>query len=249
VVSVTPRPPCTAGKDPVPIVQEAVWAPGPVWTGVENLAPTGIRSPDRPARSQSLYRLNYPAHLYERSKRKIRVFMVTLSSLVIEIRRFESTYILHLQESRTPSFLKMKAIRFSETSETRKSYKQCNIPEDLNPKHQYCEKPKTRMFEIFCGWVFLDNAATVISHRYFDHYYRTHTHTTLTHTHTHHIHTHTPHSHTHTHTPHSNTHTHHSHKHTHAHTHHSHTHTHHTTLTHTHTTHTHTHTHTPIEST
>ena len=26
-------------KDPVPIVQEAGWAPGPVWTGVENLAP------------------------------------------------------------------------------------------------------------------------------------------------------------------------------------------------------------------
>ena len=38
------------GKDPVPIVQEAGWAPGPVWTGAENLAPTGIRSPDRPAR-------------------------------------------------------------------------------------------------------------------------------------------------------------------------------------------------------
>jgi len=38
------------------------WAPGPVWTGAENLAPTGIRSPDRPARSQSLYRLRYPAH-------------------------------------------------------------------------------------------------------------------------------------------------------------------------------------------
>ena len=50
------------GKDPVPIVQEARWAPGPVWTGAENLAPTGIRSPDRPARSQSLYRLSYPAH-------------------------------------------------------------------------------------------------------------------------------------------------------------------------------------------
>jgi hypothetical protein len=26
----------------------------------ENLVPTGIRSPDRPARSQSLYRLSYP---------------------------------------------------------------------------------------------------------------------------------------------------------------------------------------------
>jgi hypothetical protein len=34
-------------------------APGPVWTGAENLAPTGIRSPDRPARSESLYRLSY----------------------------------------------------------------------------------------------------------------------------------------------------------------------------------------------
>jgi hypothetical protein len=39
-------------KDPVPIVQEAGWAPGPVWTGAENLAPTGILSSDRPARSQ-----------------------------------------------------------------------------------------------------------------------------------------------------------------------------------------------------
>jgi len=50
------------GKDSVPIVQEAGWAPGPVWTGAESLDPTGIRSPDRPARSQSLYRLRYPDH-------------------------------------------------------------------------------------------------------------------------------------------------------------------------------------------
>jgi hypothetical protein len=56
-VSVTPRPLFTPGKDPVPIVQEAGWAPGPVWTDPENLAPTGIRSPDRSARSHSLYRL------------------------------------------------------------------------------------------------------------------------------------------------------------------------------------------------
>ena len=33
----------THGKDPVPVVQEAGWALGPVWTGAENLAPTGIR--------------------------------------------------------------------------------------------------------------------------------------------------------------------------------------------------------------
>ena len=48
------------GKTPVPIVQEAGWAPGPVWTGAEKLAPTEIRSPDRPASSESLYRLSYP---------------------------------------------------------------------------------------------------------------------------------------------------------------------------------------------
>jgi hypothetical protein len=32
----------TPGKDPVPIVHEAGWAPGPVWTCAKNLAPTGI---------------------------------------------------------------------------------------------------------------------------------------------------------------------------------------------------------------
>ena len=50
----------TPGKDPVPIAQEAGWAPGRVWTGAENLAPTGIRSPDRPAGSESLCRLSCP---------------------------------------------------------------------------------------------------------------------------------------------------------------------------------------------
>jgi hypothetical protein len=51
----------TLGKDPVPIVQEAGWAPGPVrTTGVENLASTRIRFPDCPTCSQSLYQLSYP---------------------------------------------------------------------------------------------------------------------------------------------------------------------------------------------
>jgi len=56
----TPRPGrLTPGKDPVPIVLEAGWAPGSVWTGAENLALNGIRSPDRPARSELQYRLRY----------------------------------------------------------------------------------------------------------------------------------------------------------------------------------------------
>ena len=33
----------------------------PVWTDEENLVPSGTRSPDHPARSQSLYRLSYPS--------------------------------------------------------------------------------------------------------------------------------------------------------------------------------------------
>ena len=70
-VSVTARPLFTPGEDPVPIVQEAGWAPGPVWTGAENLAPTGIRFPDRPARSQSLYWVCYPAHLPHTSISKL----------------------------------------------------------------------------------------------------------------------------------------------------------------------------------
>ena len=61
VVSNTTCPHFTPGKDPVPIVQEAGWAPGPVWTGGKS-RPRRDSIPDRPARSQSLYRLSYPAH-------------------------------------------------------------------------------------------------------------------------------------------------------------------------------------------
>ena len=50
VVSSTPRLYFTPGKASVPIVQEAGWAPGPVWTGGKPCH-TGIGSPDRPARS------------------------------------------------------------------------------------------------------------------------------------------------------------------------------------------------------
>ena len=48
-------------KDPVPIVQEAGWAPGLVWKGGKS-RPTGIRSLDRLVRSQSLYRQSYRAY-------------------------------------------------------------------------------------------------------------------------------------------------------------------------------------------
>jgi len=61
VVSSTPRPHSTPRKHPVPILQEAGWAPGPVWTGGKS-RPHRDSIADRPARSQSLYRLSYRAH-------------------------------------------------------------------------------------------------------------------------------------------------------------------------------------------
>ena len=66
----------TPGKDPVPIVQEAGWAPGSVWTGAEKLASTGIRSPDHPGLSQSLYRLSCPGLHTALSKEKVKRTLV-----------------------------------------------------------------------------------------------------------------------------------------------------------------------------
>jgi len=54
----------TPGKDPVPVLQEAGWAPGPVWTGGKS-HPHLDSIPDRPACSQSLYRLSYRSHMKE----------------------------------------------------------------------------------------------------------------------------------------------------------------------------------------
>ena len=55
----TPRSLDARGGDLVRVVLEAGWAPGPVWTGAENL-PSRIRSPDRPSRTKPLYRPSYP---------------------------------------------------------------------------------------------------------------------------------------------------------------------------------------------
>ena len=62
MVSRTPRPHFTPGKDTVPVLQEAGWALGPVWTGGKSRSHRDLIL-GRPARSQSLYRLSYPAHI------------------------------------------------------------------------------------------------------------------------------------------------------------------------------------------
>jgi len=86
VVSSTPRPHFNPGKDPVPILQEAGWTQGLVWTGGKS-RPHRDSIPDSPASSQSLYRLSYPAHAVQgkvRSrkyavKHKQRMFQLTVS--------------------------------------------------------------------------------------------------------------------------------------------------------------------------
>jgi len=50
------------GKTLYPILQEACWAPGPVWTG-EKSHPHRDSILDLSARSQSLYRLSHPAYV------------------------------------------------------------------------------------------------------------------------------------------------------------------------------------------
>ena len=62
-VSSTLRPLFNPRKDPVSIVQESGWAAGPVSMG-GNSRPHRDSIPDRPARSQSLYLLSYPAHTH-----------------------------------------------------------------------------------------------------------------------------------------------------------------------------------------
>jgi len=74
VVSSTPRPHFTPGKDPVPILQEAGWAPGPVWAGGKS-RPRRDSIPDRPARSQSLYRLSYRAHTHTHTHTHTHIYI------------------------------------------------------------------------------------------------------------------------------------------------------------------------------
>ena len=82
MVSSTPRPHFTSGKDPVPILQEAGWAPGPVLTGRIS-RPHRDSIPDRPARSQSLYRLSYATHsgtaLLDKKEKTCLVIGITIT--------------------------------------------------------------------------------------------------------------------------------------------------------------------------
>ena len=64
-------------RDPVPTVHETGWAPGPVWTGVESIATTGIRSPNHPARSSVAIPTELSWPITEYCIKPVRVFRFT----------------------------------------------------------------------------------------------------------------------------------------------------------------------------
>ena len=99
MVSSTPWPHFTPRKDPVPILQEAGWASGPVWTGGKS-RPHWDSIPHRPARSQSLYRLIYPAHHPPSSaevKERVELYIYTPLWAVMACSRVKFTFLLYMK--------------------------------------------------------------------------------------------------------------------------------------------------------
>ena len=91
MVSSTPRPLFTPGKEPVPILQEAGWAPGPVLKGGKS-RPHGDSIPDRTACSQSLYRLSYRAHILGRVQKRSASYVGRNILKIHEVSNVEANY-------------------------------------------------------------------------------------------------------------------------------------------------------------
>ena len=104
VVSSTARPHFTLGKELVPILQEAVWAPGPVWTGGKS-RPYRDSIPDRPARSSVAIPTELPGprsgikhhsipnisvSWLPKNKRKIRIYEARILIILESARNFNS---------------------------------------------------------------------------------------------------------------------------------------------------------------
>ena len=81
MVSSSPRPHFTLGKDLVPILQEAGWAPGPVRTGGKS-RPHRDSIPDRPARSSVAIPTELPnPHLLTVIYKYIKIYSLTQLSV------------------------------------------------------------------------------------------------------------------------------------------------------------------------
>ena len=93
MVSSTPRPHFTSGKDTVPIVQEAGWVPGPVLKGGKS-RPHQDSIPHRPARSSVAIPTELPTpHTHCSSVYKIKNYNILLrveGRLIAVLRMFRA---------------------------------------------------------------------------------------------------------------------------------------------------------------
>jgi hypothetical protein len=60
----TPRPLYPRERNPIPIMQEAVWTIGTIWVGAENLATSGFDSRIFRTVAELLYRLHYSGNSF-----------------------------------------------------------------------------------------------------------------------------------------------------------------------------------------
>jgi hypothetical protein len=125
---------------PVPIVQEVGRVPGPISTGAANLAPTGIRSSESPARSESLYLLRYTAPRNNNNNNN-KLFVVHISCSTFLLTRIGShplptAVVMTDQLVIRPFTQPYPSFPFSLTFMLYRYYtfrRYCTILEDLNP--------------------------------------------------------------------------------------------------------------------
>jgi len=84
---------------PVPSMQEAGLAPGPVFTGTKkrkSLCPTGVRTPNRTVRSESLYQPRYPGppmEIYATVKLALPFLLESPPSLLLRTLTITAVYV------------------------------------------------------------------------------------------------------------------------------------------------------------
>ena len=105
MVSSTPRPLFTHGVDPVPILQEAGWAPGPIWTGGKS-RPHWDSIPDCPANSQSVHRQSYSAHV------NVRVCVCVYIYIYIDTHTHTHTHTSRISNNTADSLIQLVFISF-----------------------------------------------------------------------------------------------------------------------------------------
>jgi len=84
-VSVTPRSLFTPGKSRYPLYRRLGGPQGRSGKVRKISPPTGIRSPDRPARSQSLYRRHYPVHVHTLGPLKLFFLRFKINVLTVNL--------------------------------------------------------------------------------------------------------------------------------------------------------------------